>query len=131
MVIRHSKSDLAFAYSMDRELAELKREYGIKCKHGLSDDDIRKMRRVAQELGRYKDENGFDFVTARDSGDSSLWKTFTEEKFTDEEKRELMDEWWIHIYSPYDCTGKEFTQWIGFFEVPNGTWIYHRKGIDC
>ena len=38
---------------------------------------------------------------------------------------------WIHINSPYDCTGKVFTRW--FKPVyRQGKWmVYHAVGIDC
>lgn len=34
------------------------------------------------------------------------------------------------FYSPYDCTGQRFTAGIDFYKVHNGTWIYHRIGVD-
>lgn len=33
-------------------------------------------------------------------------------------------------FSAYDCTGKTFTSWMSFFDVPGGVWAYHRISID-
>ena len=30
----------------------------------------------------------------------------------------------------YDCTGQKFTAGVDFYKVHNGTWIYHRIGVD-
>ena len=34
------------------------------------------------------------------------------------------------ICSPYDCTGKPFTQWFKVFTRNNGFYAYHSVGID-
>ena len=50
---------------------------------------------------------------------------------TDEEIQEYVDEMEIHIYSPYDCTGKVFTQWITWHRNPCGLIsVIHKKSID-
>lgn len=53
-------------------------------------------------------------------------------QYTDSEVREYLDEnMREEIYSPYDCTGKRFTEWISFHRNPNGRISYvHRMGID-
>lgn len=50
--------------------------------------------------------------------------------FTEEEKREYINEEWMHINSPYDCTGRWFTIDIKIFDRPEGTLVYHIKGLD-
>ena len=57
-------------------------------------------------------------------------KQFVPYHLTEEEKEVFREENEIRIFSPYDCTGKIFTVWIDFYEIPKGTWIYHCKGID-
>jgi len=56
---------------------------------------------------------------------------FEADGMSDEEIQEYVDEMEIHIYSPYDCTGKVFTQWITWHRNPCG-WIsvIHKKGLD-
>lgn len=53
-------------------------------------------------------------------------------KYSDEEIEEyLNEEMWINIYSPYDCTGKLFTQWITFHRNPCGAVSFvHSMGLD-
>ncbi len=129
-----SKKDITCYIVLDREIADhLTRKEGRLVKHGLSDHDVRILRRAMRRLGRYQDENEFDYVQIKGEGyDSTTWKKFfPNEFFTKEEQKEIMDEMWIHaLPSQYDCTGQEFTWAIYFFKVPNGTWIYHRKGYD-
>lgn len=56
---------------------------------------------------------------------------FEAEGMTDEEIQEYVDGMRIEIYSPYDCTGKEFTQLLLWHRNPCG-WIsvVHYKSID-
>lgn len=53
-------------------------------------------------------------------------------KYSDEEIKEYIDEeMWVNIYSPYDCTGKLFTQWITFHRNPCGSVSFvHSMGLD-
>lgn len=126
-----TKANIVNYIALDREIAEhLTRKEGKLHKHGLSDHDIRILRKAMQKLGRYQDEFEFDLVSA--DCDGATWKRFfPNEFFTKEEKREIEDEMWIHaIPSQYDCTGQCFTCSISFYEVPAGTWVYHTKGYD-
>lgn len=66
-----------------------------------------------------------------DSGE--WWKEYciiTDAEFTDEELREIIEEEWIHIYSPYDCTGKVFTSSLTATRMPCGILFVHCKGVD-
>lgn len=61
------------------------------------------------------------------------WKEFcivTDTEFTDEELDELIRENWIHINSPYDCTGRVFTSHLSAIRIPCGTLFIHCKGVD-
>lgn len=102
--------------------------------HYLSNKDIRHIRNSLRNLGRPHEEFcGWKFDLVGSSHiDVEIWKRFFPNQFfTDEEKKEIEDEMWQHCTpSQYDCTGQRFTHFINFFEVPNGTWIYHRLGYD-
>ncbi len=71
------------------------------------------------------DDNGYDCVT---------YKAVIDHRITDQEKRELEDELWIHFYDPYcdgrDCTGAPFTSWIRFFCCTDRTIVIHRISYD-
>ena len=66
-------------------------------------------------------------------GDSwTEFALFEGDDCTDEEISEYVNSMRIRINSPYDCTGKVFTEWINWHRNPNG-WIsvIHHKAIDC
>ncbi len=132
MALLHSnhmtKEDIRHYILFDRELAKIK---GLA--HYLSNNDIRYIRNSLKNLGLPHEEFGgwkFDLVSA--GLDNETWKCFFPNRFfTAEEQREIEEEMWQHCTpSQYDCTGQRFTHFIGFFKVPNGTWIYHRLGYD-
>ena len=52
--------------------------------------------------------------------------------YSDDEVREILDEVIRYqVYSPYDCTGQPFTQWIDWHRNPSGLISYvHHIGID-
>lgn len=68
----------------------------------------------------------------RDYGiDGYLMKRFIPGGMTEAEKAEFEDYEWIELrWSPYDCTGRAFSQWMSFHDVPGGTWVYHSIGFD-
>lgn len=73
----------------------------------------------------------YNFVWAFGEYDSYTLKCFIPCFFSDSEKEEIYDQIKIpFFYSPYDCTGQRFTAGIDFYKVHNGTWIYHRIGVD-
>lgn len=77
------------------------------------------------------ENNGYNFVKAFGDYDSYTLKCFIPSFFSDSEKEEIYDQIKIpFFYSPYDCTGQRFTAGIDFYKVQNGTWIYHRIGVD-
>lgn len=139
MSILHSnhmtKNDIRAYILLDRELTQMKRDItgNTKLKHHFDRDDIRHIRNSLKNLGVIHEDFGynlsFDLVHAE--MDNETWKCFVPEHLSDEDKRELEDGMWIHCRpSQYDCTGQRFTHFIDFYEVPAGTWIYHRLGYD-
>ena len=77
------------------------------------------------------ENNGYNFVKAFGDYDSYTLKCFIPSFFSDSEKEEIYDQIKIpFFYSPYDCTGQKFTAGVDFYRVHNGTWIYHRIGVD-
>lgn len=127
------KRDLTFDYLLDHMLAEDLTKKGFPRKHGLVKESLQKLRRKSRDYqAPFRDGNDFDFVSCDTKyGVYTTWKKFFPEHFTDEEKEELREEWWIHcIPSQYDCTGQTFTSRIAFFEIPSGTWVYHFTSMD-
>ena len=51
-------------------------------------------------------------------------------EWTPEEIREKVDNEWISINSPYDCTGRFFTECIHTSITPAGLVWIHRIGVD-
>lgn len=77
------------------------------------------------------ENNGYNFVKAFGDYDSYTMKCFAPCFFSEDEKKEICEQIKIpFFYSPYDCTGQKFTAGIDFYKVHNGTWIYHRIGVD-
>lgn len=51
----------------------------------------------------------------------SEYRIYPDHGETDEEIREWVDEMWMRVFSPYDCTGQVFTVDIHWKRVPAGT----------
>ena len=63
--------------------------------------------------------------------DSYTQKRFLPCHMTEQERERFMEDTWIYApFSPWDCTGRPFTQWMERYEVPGGTWVYRRIGLD-
>jgi len=63
--------------------------------------------------------------------DGYLIKRFVSGHMTAAEKARFEEDNWVHApATAYDCTGKPFTSWISFHEVPEGTWVYHMISFD-
>ena len=63
--------------------------------------------------------------------DSYTQKRFFPYHMTDADWEQFYEDEWIDApYSPWDCTGRPFTQWMERYEVPGGTWVYRRIGLD-
>lgn len=69
-------------------------------------------------------------IRVSESGES--WKEYgIIDNMSDSELDELINDEWLTINSPYDCTGKAFSCWIDTKRNKSGliSWI-HCKGID-
>lgn len=71
-------------------------------------------------------------ILVKDYGmDGILTKQFIPGELGAEDKAAIEDCEWIEItHCAYDCTGRPFTNWIKFFKVPGGYWMYHSVGFD-
>lgn len=83
----------------------------------------------------YHGENGEMYGKRINTGGDwdSFWEKyfFEGECWTEEEKREFIEDNWIHYKpSPYDCTGQVFTWSISCFNVPGGVVCYIRNALD-
>ena len=67
-------------------------------------------------------------------GDGYWYKEFFNTPFSDEEKREFIEEQWCNNNSMYDCTGLPFTQHITVCNVETSfgakAVAYHFLGLD-
>ena len=100
------------------------KDYAEKYRHK------RNKRNAEFGIGLPKPETGWAMV--KDYGiDGTLVKKFIPEKMSIEDMNRFEESTWIDCpFSPYDCTGKPFTNWISFFDVPGGVWVYHSIGFD-
>lgn len=73
-----------------------------------------------------------EWTLVRDYGmDGMLLKQFIPREMSAKDRECFEESHWIEIpFSPYDCTGRFFSNWMSFFTVPGGTWVYHSIGID-
>lgn len=93
--------------------------------------DIRKV--VNKKEGGMFEELEENFVSGWGNGDYEfhLKYFFPDEHWTEEEKAEFKDAFWIECpYSAYDCTGAIFTSFINVFDVPKGTIVHMWMSVD-
>ena len=64
-------------------------------------------------------------------GDGWEKRFYPGERWTREEIKQYKLDEWVHVTSPYDCSGQWFTQRIEVFNVPSGVVVYYFEGIDC
>lgn len=65
-----------------------------------------------------------------ESGENLTEYCIRKGQFTPYEVGLMVDSAWMKIYSPYDCTGRLFTEGIHARQTPVGLVWIHRKGID-
>ena len=105
---------------MSEYITKKRREIRRINQYGFDDPLAQSM----QEEWRHSfDENGdggYDYCLMSDDGE------------TEDEIRELAKSavGYPPICSPYDCTGKRFTEWIDVHRVPAGFAVIHRWGLD-
>lgn len=105
------------------KLIEYKREYRKKLKDSYYSHYL------------YHGDNGEGYGEIVASGgdwDDYWYKVFfTNENWTEEDKKEFVDENWVYCTpSQYDCTGQRFTWAINCFNVPKGVVCYIREALD-
>ena len=125
------KEEIRQDISFLRTLMELKVEKEVSYQQRLKSVESFK-KRLREKLKRYNDET--EDIHYSVEGESCWWKEYFDEPFTEEEKREFIKDRWIHIYSPYDCTGRWFTQWIAVYNVETSfgakSVAYFKMGLD-
>ena len=88
---------------------------------------------IREKIRHYNGDTDFECHYSED-GESCWYKQFYDEPFTEEEKKEFIEENWVHIYSLYDCTGKWFTRYIVVCNVNTSfgakSVVYHALGLD-
>ena len=50
--------------------------------------------------------------------------------WTDDDLRDLVNDEWIYVRGPYDCTGQWFTSDFHWKRTPAGVVLIHTKGLD-
>ena len=100
------------------------KDYAEKYRHK------RNKRNAEFGIGLPKPETGWAMV--KDYGiDGMLVKKFIPGAMDEEAKADFEEANQIECPpSAYDCTGKPFTGWMSFFDVPGGVWAYHRICVD-
>lgn len=105
----------------EQRLIEAKRKYRSNLK-----------KRAERWFCKDKDGNGYgEIINGHYDCDSGWYKIlFANEHWSDEEKREFIDDNWVEINSPYDCTGKIFTYRISVCNTPKGVVAYIFEARD-
>lgn len=98
----------------------LKKLYRKQLKQAAGEDPLRCSLCNGAVRRRYDREDGESFTEYR----------ILKGDWTDDEIREAIDDAWITICSPYDCTGKIFTHGIHVKRTPVGLVWIHQMGLD-
>jgi hypothetical protein len=72
-------------------------------------------KRIREKMKRYN--NREDDVHYSEDGESCWWKEYFDEPFTEEEKREFIEDRWVHVSLPWSPTGQWFTSHIAVCNV--------------
>lgn len=100
--------------------AKIKRLYREELRKVQGEDPLRCSLCNGAVRRRYDREDGESFTEYR----------ILKGDWTDDEIREAIDDAWITICSPYDCTGKIFTHGIHVKRTPVGLVWIHQMGLD-
>ena len=109
--------------AIDKKIIEDKREYRKALKGALHD----------KYLYQGEDGEGYGEIVNGGGDYDHYWQKifFPDECWTEEEKREFVDDNWVRATpSQYDCTGQIFTWAIDVFNVPSGVVAYIRYAMD-
>lgn len=105
---------------LEAKIADHKREWRRKTKRN-------------QYFYHGRDGEGYGEIVNGGGNWDSYWQKvfFPGEQWTEEEKREFVEDNWVHATpSQYDCTGQVFTWAIDVFNVPGGVVAYLRYALD-
>ena len=133
---RSEKEDIRTDISLLRELMNLEIDgYNIsRQQHMKSVEGLKKLVRnkLAQYNKRKEEENNMHYSS---DGESCYYKIWFDSHFTEEEKREYIEDNWVHVNYPWSPTGLWFTSHIVVCNVngsENGKAVaYHFMGLDC
>lgn len=81
-------------------------------------------------------DSGIEYHSTDKYGENFFTKEFFDEPFSETDKKNYINDHWLSINSPYDCTGKIFTRSIEIFNFnePNSfgkqAVVYHFMAID-
>lgn len=116
-------------YEEIREMEQFQRENGST---EAMDKMLLKYKQKVREASRETETDLPYEVINGGGGYDSLWekRLYKGEKWTAEEMEQYKRDEWMHICSPYDCTGRLFTEAIEVFNTPMGVVAYHFTGMD-
>ena len=109
------------------QLNDLNREIKKEIRESYKEKERR------QYLYHEKDGKGYGRIVNGGGDWDGFWQKifFEGECWTEEEKREFIEDNWVNPEpSQYDCTGQEFTWAIDCFNVPSGVVCYIRYAVD-
>ena len=93
-------------------------------------------KRIRQKMANIYKRDEIDEVVIGCDEDGTGWivKEWYDCPFSEEDKKEYIEDNWQRINSMYDCTGLAFTRWIEIFNVETSfgarAVVYHAKGLD-
>lgn len=137
---RYDDGDFAVLFDCEKRRRQMNRSewevYAYIIEHGHKDKAIIWKHEHTPEYNVYEEDSMWEMaIVGKDGGyDGYTVKTFVPMHMSEAEWETFRNYFWRGWYNPYDdgrdCTGVKFTVWMDRYEVPNGTWVYHRIGID-
>lgn len=91
-------------------------------------------KRVREKLKRYNNRSEEDKIHYSEDGESCWYKEWFNYTFTEEDKKEFVEDNWVHINLPWSPTGRWFTSHIAICNVETSfgakSVVYHFMGLD-
>ena len=110
----YEKEEIRKEISLLNALMEIKVEKKVSRQQRLKSVENFK-KRIREKMKRYN--NREDNIHYNEDGESCWWKEYFNEPFTEEEKREFIEDSWQHINLPWSPTGQWFTSHIAVCNV--------------
>ena len=126
------KEELRQEISLLRELMTIQiKGYNPSYKQRLkSVENLKK--RVREKLKQYN--RIVDEIHYSEDGERCWYKEWFNHPFTEEDKREFIEDNWIHINAPWSPTGRWFTSHIAVCNIETSfgakSVVYHFMGLD-